>query len=803
MVALDFTIYVGKSRHDKSWRGVDFTWPLLVERLSNTQRTHETVAEYSSMKKSRRDEIKDVGGFVGGDLSGGRRLSRTVVSRSLLTLDLDSIHISADDFWDSFTMVFEEAAILYSTHSHTPQKPSLRLVMPFDRAVRPDEYEAICRRIAGILDIELFDPTTFQPERLMYWPSTPKDGQYYFKVQEGKPIDADEVLATYRDWRDTSLWPLSSKISKIIEKSLKQQGDPLLKPGIVGAYCRTYDIHEAIETYLNHIYEPCFDDRYTFVEGSTSAGVVTYNDKFSYSHHSTDPTCGMLCNAFDLVRVHLYGDLDENTSEHTPINKRPSYKAMEERCQADPKVKKVIIEEHTQKAIADFADIDHIDPQSFYDENQDWLSELEVDKRGAIVTSIPNIKMILENDSNIKGRIGTNLFSRKPCVIQKLPWDQPGFTYPREWEDDDLSSLKNYLCTGIYRLTTARGVEDLLADIRRDNAFHPIKDYLGGLSWDGTSRLDTILVDYLGAEDCDYVRAVSRKTFVAAVKRIYQPGCKFDYVLTTVGQEGAGKSTLAEKLGMQWHTGSFSFNDVMRNVDKAIERIQGYWIVEIPELSGLNKAQAEEVKQFIGNTYDNSRKAYGKETLNKPRQNIFIGTSNDYSFLRNNYGNRRFWPVPIRVNEASLNVHTMSEYVIGQIWAEAKFYYEQGEPVFLDERLEAEARLRQRAHTEEDPRVSKIVEYLDRKLPSDWYSLSKWDKQNFLDSNDEGVMVRTRVTVPEIWVECFGFRDSDMTTNNTKEFHKIMSHMPNWKLSEAKVKIKGVGVAKGYIRSES
>ena len=195
-------------------------------------------------------------------------------------------------------LIYSCAAVLYSTHKHEPDAPRYRLIIPLDRPVMSDEYQAIARKIAGLLGIENFDPTTFQPERLMYWPSTSKDGEYMFQEQDGKFLCADTVLNSYRDWRDSSEWPVSAKVDKIIQRGMAKQGDPLEKNGIVGAFCRSYTISEVIDEYLPKIYESCtVDGRFTYKEGSTAAGLVVYDDKYAYSHHGTDPISGKLCNA--------------------------------------------------------------------------------------------------------------------------------------------------------------------------------------------------------------------------------------------------------------------------------------------------------------------------------------------------------------------------------------------------------------------------------------------------------------------------------------------------------------------------
>ena len=170
------SIAVGPSRTSKQWQNRELLWSKLVERLAIPTRTQETQAEYHNMKKQRRDEIKDVGGFVGGSLKGGRRKADAIIKRRLITLDLDSIP-KGEDPWTIVSMIIGCAAVMYSTHSHTPDSPRLRIVIPLSRNVTPDEYAALSRRIAADIGIDMCDDTTYEPHRLMYWPSLPYDAE--------------------------------------------------------------------------------------------------------------------------------------------------------------------------------------------------------------------------------------------------------------------------------------------------------------------------------------------------------------------------------------------------------------------------------------------------------------------------------------------------------------------------------------------------------------------------------------------------------------------------------------------------
>ena len=181
-------IATASNKMAKTWKNKMLLWSELVDKLSNTTRTPETVTDFKKMSKADRDNLKDVGGFVGGTLKNGRRLTQNVQSRTLLTLDLDYVQ---GNIWESIELLYDFSVCMYSTHTHTPDNQRLRLVIPLSRPVLPDEYQAIGRMIANDLGIDQFDDTTYEPSRLMYWPSTSSDGEYIFKVQDEKWLNPD------------------------------------------------------------------------------------------------------------------------------------------------------------------------------------------------------------------------------------------------------------------------------------------------------------------------------------------------------------------------------------------------------------------------------------------------------------------------------------------------------------------------------------------------------------------------------------------------------------------------------------
>lgn len=329
------TISVGESRHSTNWIPKEVTWEKLVKKLRNPKITSETMAAYAAMSKDQRGNIKDVGGFVGGRINGGKRKAGAISDRQLVCLDADFADSSIFDTW---AMMVGKACVMHSSHSHTPENPRFRFIIPLSRPVTAEEYEPIARRLAEWIDINAFDDTTYEASRLMYWPSCSSDAEYIFRECESQEwVDPDEVLATYEDWHDMRHWPTSNRQQEVVVRQHKLQGDPLTKPGTIGAFNRTYSITAAIEKYLPGVYEQVAPDRWTYTAGTTTGGAVTYdNDTFIFSHHDTDPISGKLCNAFDMVRIHLFGELDEDSTDD--ISSLPSTKAMREMLRTDPEV---------------------------------------------------------------------------------------------------------------------------------------------------------------------------------------------------------------------------------------------------------------------------------------------------------------------------------------------------------------------------------------------------------------------------------------------------------------------------------
>jgi len=765
------TISTGLSRFEKRWKTQHLTADELCERLSSTIRTPETVADYAALPKGQRDNIKDRGGFVGGKLRGSRRLASAMESRSLITLDLDDCPAG---YLSTLAERLGYDCFVYTTHSHTPEAPRYRVLVFLTRDVSADEYNAIAHYLAHDLGSEHVDPCSFRVAQLMYWPTTSVDGEFFARRFAGDPLNPDQFLLKHPNWHDLSDLPVSERETVAMGAERRSVEDPHDKRGIVGLFCRTYaDIEDAIEKYLKHVYQPSamHPGRYDFLAGSSTAGAAVIDGKWLYSHHATDPAGGHMQNAFDLIRIHLFGDKDKNYVG-TPDG-APSYRAMVKLAEEDALVRAQSRKERVDSLHEDFGTPE--DPA-----DMSWEDRLIYTRHGGLAADIVNAVLILENHPALKS-IVFNDFADNLEIGDTVPWE-----HTKYWRDVDDAQL-DYFISSNYGPLPSRITKSGVDKVAHDRHYHPIRNFLAALpEWDGKVRAETFFIDFFSAPDTEYTRTVTRKTLVAAVRRVLQPGCKFDYVLTLVGPQGLGKSTAIRKLcGDAYFTDNVSITDTTNKT--AAENLQGNWIVEIPEMAGLRKTDVETVKAFITRQNDKYRASYGRRTEEHPRQCIFFGSANEESgFLRDNTGNRRFWPI-LTPKKGPMRLNDLTQDYILQVWAEAKHYEAEGEPIYLTDEMEEEASRQQVAVMELDERQGLIQNYLDTLLPENWDQMDIYARQEYLRGDDptraRGTVRRTSVSNMEIWVECYGKRKEDLTPRDSYQLSAMMMRFPEWKKS--------------------
>lgn len=265
---------------------------------------------------------------------------------------------------------------------------------------------------------------------------------------------------------------------------------------------------------------------------------------------------------------------------------------MTELALKDERVKAVFAQERMAQAAEEF------------DEDK-WQERLELNKAGNVKNTLHNLTLVLENDPNLKPLVFNQLLDGME-IKGAVPWKHPS----KFWRDADDAQLISYVDTH-YGTFSARNYDIAVTKVSDDRSYHPIREFIANLpAWDGVERVDTLLIDYLAAEDTPYVRAVTRKTLCAAVKRVLVPGSKFDSMLVLNGPQGVGKSTLIAKLAGEWFSDSLNLSDTKDKT--AAEKLQGYWILEIGELAGLRKAEVETLRSFLSRQNDIYRAAFGK-----------------------------------------------------------------------------------------------------------------------------------------------------------------------------------------------
>ncbi|MDR1015700.1 MAG: virulence-associated E family protein [Coriobacteriales bacterium] len=769
------------------WKNTRMSWAEFVRWQREPRRTEESAAEYRAMTKAQQAAAKDGPAYVAGRLEGGRRTKAAVRSRSMLTLDADA---AAAGLWDGYRLLVGAAALMHSTHSHTGEEPRCRLVVALGRDVAPDEYRALSMKVAECIGPGSFDPTTHQPERLMYKSSCSADAPFVFEELDAAPLDVERWLATCPDRHGA---PCAADAAKA--------QDPAAKPGAIGAFCRLYDIDATIAAFLPDVYAEAGEGRYTYRGGSSWGGLVVYGDgKWAYSNHATDPAGGRLVNSFDLLRLHRWGGTDAGAEEGAPVMSLPSMRAALDFALSLEDVAAEVARGRLSAPEEDFGAVGAPDG----DEGDGWLGRLSRSRKtGEVLPTAANIGLVFRHDAGLAGKVRCDVTTGLPCVVaDALPWRRVEGAYSR-WSDGDDASLRIHLETR-YGIVNRAKVDDALSHEANRRLYDPVREHLEALpAWDGVPRADTLLIDLMGAEDGPYARAVTRKTLCAAVHRALHPGCKFDYMLILEGVQGLGKSSLFQLLAGRWFTDSLSLSDLSR--DKvAAEKLQGYWVCEVAELDGMAKADIERLKGFLTTPKDRYRAAYDRRVDERPRRGIIVGSVNNLDgYLRDATGNRRFWPLRVHTR---LDRRRLDAGTVAQVWAEAKVLDALGEPLYLSDELEREAGARQREAMETDPRESLVRMYLDTPVPPDfdrwtlparkdhWAAAAEFDGP---EAPTEGRAGRSEVSVIEVWTEALREVTTKPNRYDSYQISAILKRL-GWEPSGKVRKLRAYGAVKTY-----
>lgn len=712
------------------------TWNELRVRLLTLLRTSETAAQWDGMSKAERGAIKDCGGFIGGRLKDGVRRKSAVEGRSLITLDLDSGSYDPDAVAARVARMLSCAVVGYSTHSHRREAPRIRLVIPLAEELSGAEYERTVAHLLQVCGLSGYaDRTTGESSRLFYWWSASADADVWSCDIAGEPYRAARIPALKNEANR------ANRANWANEPNLPNESDPREKDGWVGAFCRAYyPITRAMERYLPGVYVPgSRPGVMTYAAGSSTDGVKVYDSGlFVYSHHATDPAGSTpedshCRNAYDLVRLNLYGDT------------QASLERMTELCLQDESVRREFHRKSFgQLGLSEENKANKANWTNKPDEEEiaEIRGALKQRKSGRPFPQVDNVELVLRRDSRLKGRLAYNLMRQEIVADLTLPWSataHPDCDGPQAWGETDMAFFKRLLARD-YDLTADSQLVAALTVVAHDRAYHPLRSYLRELKWDGVPRIRTALEHYLGADSSRYTRELSRLMMVAAVARAVEPGVKFDIMPIIQGPQGSLKSTYVRTLAGEFFLDSLQVSDLKESEMK----LCGKWLVEIGELAGLNKAETNTVKAFITRQEGVFRAPYAARDSTHPRTCIFIGTTNEETFLRDEE-NRRFAVVRIdprrRAIADTVEAAAALERDRDQLWAEAYADYLQnwkGRPLVLSGAAADEQRRRgKEAHVSRtDPRREDLRIYLETLLPPDWEDYTLTDRRRYYANGD-------------------------------------------------------------------
>lgn len=712
---------------------------------------------------------KECGNYVLGVLRDGKRSKATLVSRSAITLDADSADPSLPEMLD---LTFPHAAIVHTTYTSAPDDLRLRIIIPVDRPLLPDEYVEAATVLIKRFGEAQFDPGSVQPERYMFKPAAQRPEWFQSWVIPGEPISAEELLAAF----DPDLSKLESP------KPSRTKRDPFAIEGIVGAFNRAYSIQEAIDAF-ELPYVSVGADRWSLVGSRSVAGLNLIADGLVFSHHVTDPVWGKTCSAFDLVRIHRYGDLDEGQSEQTPVNRLKSFDAMSEMASTNEKVVRELIGGDFMEELDEIAD------------EVDWRTTLKFDKRGRLIDDIRNWEKIAAHDPAFT-KLVFNDMTYTVETTGDLPWrnlDPIGTVFSAI----DQAALCHYVEREYHIRPQRYLMDEVVRVVAQKRIVNPLKDYLNGLVWDGKPRLEECLP---GVVPTEYTRMVARKSLVAAVGRALNPGCKWDHTLVLFGPEGLGKSYWIERMAK----GYWATLGPINNKDTYLTMLRS-WIMVADEGHSLRKADADVQKEFLTRTTDVFRLPYDRDTGVHKRHCVIWSTTNDEIFLRRQEGNRRFLIVHC---EEKVDFAALTEEYVDQLWAEAVHLYKHGELLFLDEVQSEQAASHREAYTEEDTLTGVILEWLNTRVPEDWEDMSPDQRRDWMRNRrdgfvPEGTKLIAQTCSRQIWVECLGNSYGSARKMDLVEIASALKRLPGWwSDSKARTRMKDYGPQLVFYREE-
>lgn len=722
---------------------------------ANTTALQYSLDDFLDMLRSPGTQ-KNARSYLPSELRGHHRSGDNVIGRSVITLDLDGA--SAEGFTELLSYLDDVAVLWHTTFSHSPQKPSYRVLIPLDGMVTPDVYTRIVREIMRAVPQAAIDAASATPSQIMFTPAAKDESLYEYGSELNRPLASGALFQSAPDSPEG-----------VVSLGRVRKKDPLTLKGIAGEFCKHYqDLDELIEVFKLPYERVGSRFRYIHADKSSAPGMSPLPDAplLYFSNHGSDPASGRAQNAFDLVRIHKFGALD--AGYEGAVIHSPSYLAMKNflathegfrQRRADAAYGNVARPDVASIPLTASEDVSTLtqepEPTVEAEEDEelgsgslDWTSQLiRHEKTLQVEDRIENYDLIFMNDTIFKS-LWWNVRGDYEAIMGEDYDLRDGS--PPQVNNADVSGLKDHIERQYQiRRVTRQRVDDLLGRVRRERRIDPVKKYLQSLTWDGIPRLETCLP---GAEDTPYNRMVAKRALLGAVARAFKPGCKVDQSLILFGGQGVGKTTWIERMARGY---TASLGDI-QNKDTLISASRS-WIMVSDEGHALNNADFNELKDFLTRQRDVYRLPYDRSATEVPRRWVVWGTTNDPMMLRERDGNRRFLIVDV-LEQMDFDKYT-PEYV-DQVWAEAVALYQDGERPVLSPAEEALAEQARKSHTMEDNLVATITEALESPVPLAWERMSmperiQWLQDKSMGTEDKSAPAAPRsfITPAAVWVE--------------------------------------------------
>ncbi len=792
----------------KQYANNSWDWRTIVQEFITPHRVMKTRDQIAKLDKKSKvdkaiyDEIKKVNGaFIGGHLAGGIRSSKTTEYRDIICWDADNVKGDKEEFFNDVNAVIGEFDhVVHSTFSHTEARGKYHIILPLSRSIKTqEEYKLVHDNVAKRIGVRYFDMVCHDIVRMMFNPVVASDEENYefYDNKKNRFLIVNNFLEDKKNDH-----PTATQTIYTTEILPSQMG------GIKGAFCKAYNIADAIETYLPDVYIK-EGYRWRYAESTSPAGMfLVENSKGEkcISNHATDPlqntiradgTSVKAFNSYDLVRLTLFG------------KGKGSFNEMDNLVKNDPK-----------SGLIAYASKELVPP-----EVEKIKSHLAVTRMGGIKKSQSNVFYILENDLNFKDLFVYNEFLKEDCLKRSLALfsdnDADMHTYPAKVSDRNVVFINSYM-EKYYDIGNKEAVWDEIRVLSNRDRVHPVREFITAEEWDGVPRIENLGKKYLGVEDTELARACFKVTLIGAVARVFSPGCKFDSVLILTGAQGVGKSLFINKLASPWFSDTpISFNDIKRTT----EDLTGSWIVELSELDTFRKTDIAARKRFITSQEDTYRMPYDRLSSTFPRQFILIGTSNESDFLNDPSGERRFMPFIVDAKKREKDIaddDALNEKERKQIFAEAFFFWKKEGlkgTVLLEKYWEKMKKQREKFE-DLPPNIDDIREGLDIKLPEReiWDKLLPYQKHMYInketvhyknhDNEDievpEGTRYREAVTTTEVNTEILGGDKYKITSVDGRVIVKCLRALDWIESHYGSIRIKGYDNkrAKVYVRKK-